>query len=182
MNTVEAINKRRSVRSFLDEKIDENNLEKIIETGKIAPVAGQFQITVMQNKEILNNLNDAVKEFLKASGDENRIVQGEDPKFNAFYGANTFVLFSAPDENPFGALDTALSAENIILASTDLGLGTCYMLTPIFPLQSPDNEELLKKFDLPKGYKPIGAVVIGKESPDIQYSERAKFDNVNYVK
>lgn len=99
MNTFEVINKRRSVRSFSDEKIDENDLEKIIETGKIAPVAGKFQITVVQNKEILNKLNDAVKEALKASGDEARIAQAENSDYNAFYGANTFVLFSAPDEN-----------------------------------------------------------------------------------
>ena len=182
MNTFEVINKRRSIRSFRDEKVDENDLEKIIETGKIAPVAGKFQITVVQNKEILNKLNDAVKEALKASGDEARIAQAENPDYNAFYGANTFVLFSAPDENPFGALDTSLAAENIILASTELGLGTCYMLTPVFPLQSPENEELLKKFELPEGYKPIGAVVIGKVSSNIQYPERNDLNNVNYVK
>ncbi len=182
MNTFEAINKRRSVRSYTDERIDENDLEKIIETGKIAPVAAGFQITVVQNKEVLDKLSNGIKKFLKASDDENRRAMAENPNFNGLYGANTLVLFSAPDENPFGDIDTALAAENIILASTDLDLATCYMITPVVVLKSPGNEDLLKQLELPKGFKPIGAVIIGKESSDSQKPERIDKNNVNYVK
>ncbi|MEA4957466.1 hypothetical protein SDC9_08576 [bioreactor metagenome] len=182
MSTFDIINKRRSVRSYSDEKIDEKDLKKIIETGKIAPVAGKFQITVIQNKEILERINNTVKEFFKGSGDEEKIAQGEDPNFNALYGANTLVLFSAPDENPFGGLDTSLAAENIILASTELGLGTCYMLTPIFAIQSPGNEDLIKKFNLPDGYNLISALTIGKESSNSPKPDRIDSDNINYIK
>ncbi|WP_409200591.1 nitroreductase family protein [Methanobrevibacter sp. DSM 116169] len=182
MDTMDIIKKRRSIRNYTNEKIDENILKEVINTATIAPVAGEFQITVIENQELLEKYNIVIKEFLKNSPDENMKAMGENPNYNAFYGANTLVLFSAPDENPFGGLTTSLAAENMILAATEFDLGTCYMVSPIFPFNDGANNDLLKEFNLPDGFKPVCAVTIGKISPENENPKRPALDNVNYVK
>ncbi|MCC7554245.1 MAG: nitroreductase family protein [Methanobacteriaceae archaeon] len=182
MDTMDTINIRRSIRNYTDEKIDENTLKEIINAGTVAPVAGDFHITVVQNIELMERFNNVAKEFLKNSEDENMKAMGENPDYNIFYGANTVVLFSAPDENPFGGLTTSLAAENIILAATELDIGSCYMLTPVVPFENGANEDLLKEFNLPESFKLISAVTLGKIASDIELPPRSPLNNVNYIK
>ena len=59
MNTFENIMTRRSTRKYLDKKVSQELLDKIIETGRYAPSGGNNQsnhFLVIQNKQIIAHL------------------------------------------------------------------------------------------------------------------------------
>ena len=64
METLEAINKRKSIRAYKDEQITKEELDKIIGVANKAPNAGPFQVSVIQNKEFLSEINDKLNEIL----------------------------------------------------------------------------------------------------------------------
>ncbi len=53
MSISEAIAKRKSIRSYQDVSVLDEELEKILEAGRWAPNAGPFQITVFRNRDLL---------------------------------------------------------------------------------------------------------------------------------
>ena len=65
--TLKIIKQRRSIRSFKDEQIKEEELQAVLEAGLYAPNAGDqaWHFTVIQNKELLDRLNFAAKEAAK---------------------------------------------------------------------------------------------------------------------
>jgi nitroreductase len=182
MSILEVIEKRRSVRDYLDEEIDEKDLKIIVETGKKAPKAGPFHITVVTNKKILKQISDLTLEGMKNSGNDFFIEKAETPGYNPTYNTHALIIFSAPDENPFGGLTTSAAAENVILAATDLGYGTCYLISPTLAFATSKKDELLKSLQIPAGFNPICAVSIGKEGKNNEETPREELDNVNYIK
>ncbi|WP_066973398.1 nitroreductase family protein [Methanobrevibacter filiformis] len=182
MSIFNVIEKRRSIRSYLDENVNEDDLKKIVDTGKIAPIAGEFQITVVQNKDLIQKINDVALDTMKNSGNEFLESRAAIPGYQPLYGAPTLILLSAPEENIYGALTTSAAAENIILAATALEYGTCYAITPTLPFISPAGDEIAKELGLPEGFKVLIGVLIGKADESEEIAERAELDNINYVK
>ena len=139
---------RKSHRSYTEDQINEEQLDKILVAGSLAPFglpsAGLPQLTVIQNKKILKALG-------RLFGPENDII----------YGAPTLILVSSP-EMPMAGVEYATAGcviENMALAATDLGLGSIFLWGVAIGLSNAP--ELLEKLDLPEGYRPIAALAVG---------------------
>lgn len=117
MNTLEAINSRRSCKNFDPEKpVPEDILQKICEAGTKAASGMNKQaakIIVIQNKEI----RDMIAE--KNAAIFNR--EGIDP----FYGAPTIVCVVADKDVYTCVYDGSLVLGNMMLAAEELGVGAC---------------------------------------------------------
>ncbi|GAA5819621.1 MAG: nitroreductase family protein [Methanobrevibacter sp. CfCl-M3] len=181
MDIFEVINKRKSVRNYLSDEVDEKDLDIIIDAGKKAPKAGLFQITVVTNKELLKKINEFTIDGMKNSGNDFLVERANTPGYNPLYNAPLLVFFSAPDENIFGGLTASAAAENVILAATGLGYGTCYLASPTFAFQTSGKDELIKELQLPAGFNPLVAVSIGKEGASESGVPQEEVDNVNYI-
>ncbi|MDR0911661.1 MAG: nitroreductase family protein [Methanobrevibacter sp.] len=182
MSIFEVIEKRKSIRSYLDEAIDSDDLKKIVETGKKAPQAGEFQITVIENKELITKINDLALEGMKNSGNDFLMERANIPGYQPLYGTPVLVILSAPEEG-YGQINTALAAENIILSATELGYGTVYLITPTLAFLGDEKKELLKELNIPEGYVPINGIAIGKQgADDIPTPPAEEIDNINYIK
>jgi nitroreductase len=94
------------------------------------------------------------------------------------------ILLSAPSDAPFGAANTALAAENMLLEATGLGLGSCYLASPTRALNVESNHDLAREAGVPKGYTVQCAVIVGYAAAENKFSlgERKKRGEVNYVK
>jgi nitroreductase len=94
------------------------------------------------------------------------------------------ILLSAPADAPFGAVNTALAAENMLLEATGLGLGSCYLVSPTRALNGENDQDLAREAGVPKGYAVQCAVIAGYAAAENKYSlgERKKRGDVNYVK
>ena len=186
MNISEAIAKRESVRAYLDKPVLIDDLDKIVEAGRWAPNAGPFQISVIRNEPIRKKINDQALDAMLHCGNEYFEQRASLPGYQPLYGAPVLILLSGPDDpshNDFGAFDVALAAENMILQATDLGLGSCFNLTPILVLNGKDNQDLVKEIGLPDGYTVKCAVIVGYAASENKFAlgERKRKGSVNFV-
>jgi len=134
MDTFEAIFKRRSVREFTGDSIPKADLVKIIDAGRWAPSGYNRQpwdFIVVTNQKTINILKIASKWMDKA-------------------GAIIAVILD-PGSSKFWLEDGSAAIENILLASTALGYGSCWLQGYTEPkekefkklLQVPENKRLL---------------------------------------
>jgi FMN reductase [NAD(P)H] len=183
MNVSEAIAKRKSVRAYEDKPIPGDVLKRIIEAGQWAPNAGPFQISVIQNTGLRQMINDRTLDAMVHSGNEFAQQRASLPGYQPIYGAPVLILLSAPSDAPFGAVNTALAAENMLLEATGLGLGSCYLVSPTRALNGESHPDLAREAGVPKGYTVQCAVIVGYSAAENKFSvgERSKRGNVNYV-
>jgi nitroreductase len=109
MDALEAIQKRRSVRNFTGEAIPREDLEKIVDAGRLAPSGYNNQpwnFIVITNRATIERLKVAAQWMDKA-------------------GAVIAVVLDPSAR--FWLEDGAAAIENILIASTALGYGSCWL-------------------------------------------------------
>ncbi|MHC1709391.1 MAG: nitroreductase family protein [Methanomassiliicoccales archaeon] len=120
MQTVEAINSRTSIRRYMDTPVSKETIEKLLEAAIRAPSAANKQcwrFVAVTDKEIIAGLtkyNMVFNSWLKDAPAV--IVVCADPK-----GSTDL------NDLPYYMWDSALAMHNLVLAATDMGLGTCYL-------------------------------------------------------
>jgi FMN reductase [NAD(P)H] len=185
MTISEAIAKRKAVRAYLDKPVSADDLAKIVEAGQWAPNAGPFQISVIRNTGLRKKINDRTLDAMLHS--DNAFLKGRAslPGYQPIYGTSVLIVLSAPANAPYGAANTALAAENMLLAATGLGLGSCYIITPGMALNGENNRDLAREREagIPDGYAVQCAVIVGYAAAEDKYTlaERVKKGSVNYV-
>ena len=183
MNISEAIAKRKSVRAYLDKPVLADDLAKIVEAGRWAPNAGPFQISVVRNAGLRQRINDRTLDAMVHSDNEFLRQRASLPGYQPIYGAPVLILFSAPATAPFGAINTALAAENMLLQATGLGLGSCYIITPTLALNGEKNRDLAREAGIPDGYGVQCAIIVGYAAAENKFTaaERTRKGSLNYV-
>ena len=183
METLEAIARRKSVRSYKQEQVSEEAMATIIKAGLSAPYAGPFQVSVVQKPALLKRLSEATLTAMKNSSNEFLRERASVAGYDPLYGAPTVVLITAPADSRNGAANAALAAENMILAATDLGLGTCYMGSPASGLGGEQGPELAAEIGIPAGYTVRSSVAIGYPAAGETFAPpKREGGKVNFVK
>ena len=179
----EAILGRKSVRAYMDKPVSNNDLEKIVEAGRWAPNAGPFQISVVRNAGLRKKINNSTHKAMLESGIEFAQKRASLPGYQPLYGAPVLILLSAPVDLPNGPFNAALAAENMILAATGLGLGSCFLLSPTRVLDGRHDPELVTEAGIPDGYKLQCALIVGHPAAENKFAlgERKLKGSVNYV-
>jgi nitroreductase len=178
METFEAISKRRSVRSYQDRPVDRALLEKIAAAGNRAPCAGAISIAVITDAGYLSEIDEATFSFMQNSGVEFMVQRSSLPGYRPLYGAPALIVISSDPER--GTANAAAAATTMILAATDLGLGSCYAGSPTRVLQA--RNALAEKLELPDGFTPIACVLLGyTDDPALFSRDRAPVDNVTWI-
>jgi FMN reductase [NAD(P)H] len=183
MDVSEAIAKRKSVRAYENKPVPTDALKRIVEAGQWAPNAGPFQISVIHNTGLRQKINDRALDVMVHSENEFARQRAALPGYQPLYGAPVLILLSAPADAPFGAPNTALAAENMLLEATGQGLGSCYLVSPTRALNGESNRDLAREAGVPEGYTAQCAVIVGYAAAENKFSlgERGKRGTVNYV-
>lgn len=162
--TIRTILARRSMRSYEARPVEEEKLAAILECAQFAPSAMNRQpwhFTVVLNRAMLNKISAENKKVLLASPDENVRQRAQDPNFDSFRGAPMAIIVSGANEASYAACDCANAVENMAIAATSLGLGSCYLGSFKIAMQSPEGAYLLAELGIPEGYTPLYALSIG---------------------
>ncbi len=156
MDTLEAIRKRRSVRSFKPDPIPEEDLRKILEAASWAPSAGNCQpleLVVVKDPGVKEEVMEAAfGQSFVGEAPVVVVVCAEVERTTRRYGRRGELFY---------VQDTAAATQNLLLAATALGYGTCWV-------GAFSEEEVAKALRLPRGVRPLAIVPIGKsaESPE----------------
>lgn len=174
--TLKIIKQRRSIRSFKEEQIKEEELQTVLEAGLYAPNAGgqEWHFTVIQNKELLGRLNLAAKEAAKQHNFEHLKELGNNEKFNCLYDAPTLVIVSGNEQAPIPLeTDCAAATQNLLLAAESIGLGSCWVFFVLLAFYSPQGPDLRNELKIPVGYMPYHSAVLGyKKDAVVNVSDR----------
>ncbi|WP_424359846.1 nitroreductase family protein [Methanocella sp. MCL-LM] len=183
--TLKIIKQRRSIRSYKDEQIKDEELQTILEAGLYAPHAGDqaWHFTVVQNRELLSRLNLAAKEVARQMEMEHFKQLGSDEKFDCLYGAPTLIIVSGNEQYPVPLdADCAAAMENMLIAAESVGLGSCWIYFVLMAFYSPQGAELRKELKIPEGYRPYDSAVFGyKKGPAPEAPER-KPNLITYIR
>jgi len=183
--TLKIIKQRRSIRSFKNEQIKEEELQAVLEAGLYAPNAGDqaWHFTVVQNKELLDRLNIAAKETAKQMDMEHLKQLGNNEQFNCLYGAPTLIIVSGNEQIPVPLdADCAAATQNLLLAAESIGLGSCWIFFVLLGFYSPQGPELREALKIPEGYKPYDSAVLGYKKNTVVNVPERKSNLITYIR
>ena len=171
---IEAIKNRRSTRSYEQKPIPKDILNKIIEAGNQAPFTSitrsqPWRFVIAQNPEFKQKLFQTAFPFWKNTMDgmkENAPELYEmatclydamdDPKDVIYYNAPVIVFVIGPATG--GAVSCALACENMMIAATSFGLGSCYTGFGAFVKENP---AVVKALELKENEQIYGPILLG---------------------
>jgi nitroreductase len=182
-DALEVLMTRRSVRNFLADQVGDEDIRKIVDAGLHAATAMNRQswhLTIVQDKELLDALSGAVGSVLVDSGVPSLIERARSSGFSSFHHAPT-VIFVAGDGSHYSSADCANASQNMCLAATALGLGSCYIGSFVQAFDHPSGKKLLERFSLPAGYKPIFAIALGYPAQDATTTKNREW-KVSYIR
>lgn len=161
--------KRKSIRDYTSQNIDENSINTILKAAMQAPSALNVQgweFLVVKNRENIEKLS----KMSKYSG--------------CAKNANTLILVMAnlekfPKTRVWFPQDLSAATENILLEATNLGIGSVWL--GLYP-DSKRIEYVKEVLDLPLNIIPFSLVALGY--PKNEYTVEDKYDEtkVHYEK
>ena len=119
MNVIDAIMVRESVRSFKDQAVEDEKLNRILEAGRLAPSASnrqEWRYVVVRNREKREKL-------MEASLGQRQVAEAP----------VVIVACAETDNHVMGCgqvcypIDVALSVDHMTLMAVAEGLGTCWI-------------------------------------------------------
>lgn len=123
MDCLEAIRVRRSIRSFTKEPVPREDILKIIEAGHLAPSAGNLQpcyFIAITEPELIKDMQEAAFGQVHVGQAPCIIAVCVDPERSA-------VNYGDIGRNLLCFLDAANATQNMLLAATALGYGSCWV-------------------------------------------------------
>ena len=183
MELLDIMKKRRSIRKYLDKKVEKEKLDKIIEAGIYAPNPGGRQgtkIIMLDNKKVIEkigiiNANCENRNWngMKVSDEQPSIIDDLSIK-NGFYDCSALgiVCIQKARKTLVNQIGSAfLCAQNMVLEAYDLGVSSCIVGRAEATFEHPEMAKLLKKWNLDEEYMPLVFVCLGYidgKYPDIK--------------
>lgn len=150
MDFLEFAKSRYSVRKFSDTQIEEKKLNRILEAGRAAPTAVNYQpqrILVLKTQEDLSKLSSCI----------------------AYHFNETLVLLVCYDKNASwkrsfdkkdsGEIDASIVATHMMLEAHDLGIGSTWV-------GHFDPQVIKKAFAIPQNIEPVALLLLGYPGKD----------------
>ena len=170
---------RRSVRAYAPTLLTSATVQTLLDAAVHAPTAMHeepWAFVVVQNHALLQRLSDLAKPIFveevrhrNAQGVSHSFDHIMRPDFNIFHGANTLIIICAKPLGPFVAADCWLAAENLMLAASAIGLGSCVIGSVVSALHI---HKVKTELGIPDEYSAIAPIVVGVPSGETKATSR----------
>jgi nitroreductase len=167
-NTFETILARRSVRSYAPNVLNRNTIQTLLEAAVRAPTAMNeepWAFVIVQDRALLQHVSDLAKPIFveevrhrKVHGNNYSFDHFSRPDFNIFYGADTLIVICAMPSSPFVTADCWLAGENLMLAASAVGLGSCVIGSAVAALNI---QKVKTELGIPEEYTAIAPIIVG---------------------
>jgi nitroreductase len=159
--------KRYSVRDFLDKPVEEEKLKSVLEAGRIAPSAANYQpwhFIVIRDRETITKVGEAYPRKWFVEAPVVIIVCGDHDK-----------SWKRGDGKDFADVDIAITVDHMTLAAAESGLGTCWVCNF-------DEKKVSRIFNLPAAIEPIVLLPLGypgeSTDPSSRHNVRKDLDSI----
>jgi len=163
MELWEAIRRRRSIRKYRKQPVEEEKLGRVLEAGRLAPSAGnrqEWRYVVVRD--------EATRRKLAGAANDQQFV-GEAPVVIACCGVGGEHVMSCGQ--PCYPIDVAISVDHMTLAAVEEGLGTCW----IGAFKEPEVKALL---GIPEEVRVVELLVLGYPEEEPQPRPRKPMSEV----
>lgn len=143
--TLEIIERRRSVRKYLDKPISKDILKQLVDAGRLAPTARNdqpWEFVVVTECELLKKVGEAT--------DHGKFIRD----------SATCIVVCCQDTKYF-LEDGSAATENIILAAESFGIGSCWVAGH----KKAYCEEVKKTLNIPNDLIVISLISLGYPDP-----------------
>ena len=173
-----AIDRRRSIRRYLPDPIDESVIERILLAATQAPSAHHRQpwrFAVLDDAaskvELATAMGERLRKDRTADGDDRKAIEDDVARSYARITEAPVVIVACLDDRDMdryadgqrntaeylmAVQSTAMAVQNLLLAANCEGLGACVMCAPLF---CPDS--VAKALSLPSQWQPQMLVTLG---------------------
>ena len=151
--TMEVLLNRRSVRSYKPNMVPKEIIEKIVKAGTYAPTGMGKQAPI-----ILAVTNREIRDRLSAM---NAQIMGAEEETDPFYGAPVVLVVLADKSIPTHVYDGSLVMGNLMLAASELGIGSCWIHRAKEEFESEEGRAILKSLGIEGEYEGIGHCILG---------------------
>jgi nitroreductase len=151
MDVFEAVQERRSIRSYQEKPVPRETLEKILESGRLAPSA--------KNSEPWH--------FIAVTDTEKRKILSKGT-WAKFLTQSPLVIVACGDKKAspdWYAIDVALAVENMVLTAVSEGLGTCCV-------GSFNEKEVKALVKVPENFEVLIMLAVGYPSGKLDLSSK----------
>jgi len=179
---LENIKSRRSIRKYLPEQINDEELEIILESAIYAPTGHNDQswhFTVIQNKELIDEMSKECKRIMVDLPIEWIARMGKAEHLHIFYDAPTVIVVSGKEDATSPIPDCSAAIQNMMLAAESIDIGSCWIGLARFFFK---NQENIKRLGIPEGYKPYYGVCLGYKCSTNNKAPKRNKDVVHYIK
>lgn len=160
MTISEIIQRRRSIRKFLDRPVEREKVEACVEASRLAPSADNVQpwrFLVVDDPELRGRLGEAafsgiyrICRFVAKAPVVIVILAHPDVVANK--------LGKAVQGTQYYLLDIGIAGEHLVLAATEMGLGTCW-------IGWFSKRGVRKLLDIPRKYDVVAMIALGYSDP-----------------
>jgi nitroreductase len=161
MSVLETIKRRQSIRAYESREVEEEKLLAILEAGRLAPSAVNFQpwtfVVIRKDRARLKTVYDR-KWFLSAPV----VIAVCIDRGRAWKRA---------DGRSYADVDAAIAMDHMILAATELGLGTCWV-------GAFNKEDACRALDLPENIEPMLFTPLGYPAQQPTRQPREPLDKI----
>ena len=144
MDCMDVVALRKSVRGYADKPVEEEKLSKVLEAARLAPSWANKQCcryVVVKDKAKIQELAGGFNGWLKQA--PVIIVACADPKDSGTHDSMNYYL-----------VDVGISMQQLILAATNLELGTCW-------IGAFDEAKVKKVLQVPENIKVVAMTPLG---------------------
>ncbi len=179
---IEAIVRRRSVRKFTEEQVKERDLEQILWAGRHAPSGSNRQesgIFVIRDAEVLQKLDRMVERlFAEKEVTEDMYVslrasisRAKKGNYHFFYNAPTLIVITNKKGHGNAMADSAAVIENMLLAASAIGVGSCWINQLKWLREEPEVEEFMTGCGMLPDETVYGGLALGFAEETVNLSE-----------
>ena len=170
IDVLEAIRLRRSIRKYLDLPVEWDKIGTIVDAGRVAPSAGNLQswrFIVVESAHKRRALAEAcMQQFWMEEAPVHILVVMMMKKIREFYGTRGTDLYAAQE--------SAMAAQNMMLAAHTLGLGTCFV-------SAFDKDRVIDTLNLPADIIPMCLVTLGYPNESPEEPQKYRIENVLFM-
>lgn len=148
MKFIELAKQRCSIRSYTNKAVSKKMLTEVLEAGRLAPTACNYQpftFVVVQEKENLEALAEGYPADWFAEAPVVIAVCTQ---------ASKAWVRKRHDDRNYADVDAAIAADHMTLAAEDLGLGTCWV-------GAFDPKVIRKALGVPRSIEPLILLTLG---------------------
>jgi len=153
MEVFEAIKKRRSIRSYKSDAVPKEKLERVLQAARLAPSAADREPW----------------HFIVVTDQQKRKQLSRGGRFAWFLSESPVVIVGCGNRKvspKWYTVDTAIAMQNMVIAATGEGLGTCW-------IGSFNQQQVKQILSIPDEYVIISLLAIGYASDEEDLPSKA---------